>query len=55
MGTYLTRRVTFDAAHRYWRADWSDDENRRVFGCWAARSRTISAAHQPDDADVRGR
>ena len=35
MGTYLTRRVTFDAAHRYWRSDWSDDENRRVFGSWA--------------------
>ena len=35
MGTYLTRRVTFGAAHRYWRSDWSDDENRRVFGSWA--------------------
>jgi 6-pyruvoyltetrahydropterin/6-carboxytetrahydropterin synthase len=35
MGTFLTRRVTFDAAHRYWRADWSDDENRRAFGSWA--------------------
>lgn len=35
MSTSLTRRVTFDAAHRYWRADWSDDENRRVFGSWA--------------------
>src|SRR4029453_4813614 len=35
MGTCLTRRVTFDAAHRYWRSDWSDDENRRVFGSWA--------------------
>ena len=35
MSTSLTRRVTFGAAHRYWRADWSDDENRRVFGSWA--------------------
>jgi len=35
VSTSLTRRVTFDAAHRYWRADWSDDENRRVFGSWA--------------------
>src|SRR5262245_13817412 len=35
MGTYLTRRVTYDAMHRYWRSDWSDDENRRVFGSWA--------------------
>jgi 6-pyruvoyltetrahydropterin/6-carboxytetrahydropterin synthase len=33
--TYLTRRVTFDAAHRYWRSDWSVDENKRVFGSWA--------------------
>ena len=35
MPTYLTRRVTFEAAHRYWRADWSVDENKRVFGSWA--------------------
>ena len=35
MSTSLTRRVTFEATHRYWRADWSDDENRRVFGSWA--------------------
>lgn len=35
MPTYLTRRVTFTAAHRYWRDDWNDDENKRVFGSWA--------------------
>ena len=35
MPTYLTRRVTFTAAHRYWRDDWSDQENKRVFGSWA--------------------
>jgi len=35
VSTSLTRRVIFEAAHRYWRADWSDDENRRVFGSWA--------------------
>ena len=35
MSTSLTRRISFDAAHRYWRADWSDDQNRRVFGSWA--------------------
>jgi 6-pyruvoyltetrahydropterin/6-carboxytetrahydropterin synthase len=29
---YLTRTVAFSAAHRYYRPDWSDDENRRVFG-----------------------
>lgn len=31
----LTRRVTFSAAHRYYRPDWSEAENRRVFGACA--------------------
>ena len=35
MPTYLTRRVTFAAAHRYRRPDWSDAENARVFGACA--------------------
>lgn len=29
---FLTRRVTFDAEHRYHRPDWSRAENERVFG-----------------------
>jgi 6-pyruvoyltetrahydropterin/6-carboxytetrahydropterin synthase len=29
---FLTRRVTFDAQHRYHRPDWSAAENERVFG-----------------------
>lgn len=29
---FLTRSVRFAAAHRYHRPEWSDDENRRVFG-----------------------
>ena len=29
---FLTRRVTFDAEHRYHRPDWTDAENERVFG-----------------------
>lgn len=29
---YLTRQVRFAAAHRYHRPDWSEEENRRVFG-----------------------
>lgn len=33
--TYLTRRVTFSAAHRYWREEWSEDRNRDVFGACA--------------------
>lgn len=31
----LTRRVTFSAAHRYRRPEWSDEENARVFGLCA--------------------
>ena len=33
--TTLTRRVTFAAAHRYRRPEWSDAENMRVFGACA--------------------
>jgi 6-pyruvoyltetrahydropterin/6-carboxytetrahydropterin synthase len=29
---YLTRRESFSASHRMFRADWSDEENLRVFG-----------------------
>jgi 6-pyruvoyltetrahydropterin/6-carboxytetrahydropterin synthase len=29
---YATRRFMFSAAHRYWRAEWSAEENARVFG-----------------------
>ena len=29
---YLTRREVFSAAHRMYNPDWSDDENRNVFG-----------------------
>lgn len=32
---YLTRKTRFSAAHRYWRPDWSDEQNRRVFGACA--------------------
>lgn len=28
----LTRRVRFSAAHRYWRADWTEEQNRARFG-----------------------
>lgn len=31
----MTRRVTFAAAHRYWRDDWSEERNRAVFGACA--------------------
>ena len=34
----LTRRVTFAAAHRYHRPEWSDAENERVFGLCARPS-----------------
>lgn len=32
---YLTRRVSFAAAHRYWRDEWSEDRNRATFGACA--------------------
>ena len=35
MGSALTRRVIFAAAHRYRRPEWSDEENERVFGLCA--------------------
>lgn len=33
--TFLTRRVSFAAAHRYRRPDWSDERNAQVFGLCA--------------------
>lgn len=33
--TYLTRIARFNAAHRYHRPEWSEAENRRVFGACA--------------------
>jgi 6-pyruvoyltetrahydropterin/6-carboxytetrahydropterin synthase len=32
---YLTRTVSFSAAHRYYRQEWSEAENREVFGACA--------------------
>jgi 6-pyruvoyltetrahydropterin/6-carboxytetrahydropterin synthase len=32
---YLTRRVGFAAAHRYWRDEWPEERNRAVFGACA--------------------
>ena len=29
---YITRREHFNAAHKLWRADWSDEKNDEVFG-----------------------
>jgi len=31
----LTRRISFSAAHRYSRPDWSDEKNRTTFGACA--------------------
>ena len=30
--TYITRLETFNAAHKLWRPEWSDEKNREVFG-----------------------
>ena len=38
MPAFLTRRVTFAAAHRYRIADWSDERNEQVFGLCARSS-----------------
>src|SRR5213595_3900564 len=35
---FLTRQITFAAAHRYRRPDWSDETNARVFGLCARES-----------------
>lgn len=32
MPSFLTRRVTFAAAHRYRRPDWTEEQNLKVFG-----------------------
>lgn len=29
---YTTRKFTFSAGHRYWRDEWSEEENARAFG-----------------------
>jgi len=29
---YITRRETFNAAHKLWREDWSEEKNLEVFG-----------------------
>jgi len=38
MPSFLTRRVTFAAAHRYRRPDWSQERNEQVFGLCARES-----------------
>ena len=38
MPAYLTRRVTFAAAHRYRIPDWSDERNEQTFGLCARPS-----------------
>ena len=29
---YATRKFTFSSAHRYWRPEWSTEDNTRIFG-----------------------
>jgi 6-pyruvoyltetrahydropterin/6-carboxytetrahydropterin synthase len=35
---FLTRKAEFSSAHYYWIDDWTEDENRRVFGKCANRN-----------------
>jgi len=37
---YATRKFTFSAAHRYWRDEWTPEENARVF-----RNLTVAHGH----------
>ena len=32
MTVYLTRRLTFNAAHKLWVDEWSEEKNKEVFG-----------------------
>lgn len=52
---YLTRRETFNAAHKLHRADWSDEQNEAVFGKCSNRNwhghnyqLFVTVAGQPD-------
>src|SRR4051812_40887209 len=38
MPSFLTRRVSFAAAHRYRRPEWSEERNAEVFGLCARES-----------------
>ncbi len=38
--TFLIRRMTIRASHRYWNPSWTDEENERVFG-----SNTVAHEH----------
>lgn len=47
---FLTRRVSFTATHRYWRPDWSNARNERLFG-----GATVPHSHDyACDVTVRG-
>lgn len=48
----LTRRVTFAAAHRYYREDWSPEENARIFG--RAANHAFHGHDYVCDVTVRG-
>ncbi|MEJ7809114.1 MAG: 6-carboxytetrahydropterin synthase [Gemmatimonadaceae bacterium] len=48
----LTRRVTFSAAHRYRRPDWSDERNAATFG--AAANPHFHGHSYTCDVTVRG-
>ena len=38
MPSYLTRRISFAAAHRYRRPEWSEERNAEVFGLCSRES-----------------
>ncbi len=47
---YATRRFTFSAAHRYWRQEWTPEENRHAFGVVA----TVHGHNYTLEVTIRG-
>ena len=54
---YITRRETFNAAHKLWQPNWSDEKNQEVFGAcsnknWHGHNFTlfVTVSGVPDEA-----
>ena len=50
--TSLTRRVTFAAAHRARRPDWSDQHNVDVLGACAHTTAVVICVHRAADTTL---
>jgi len=54
---YITRRETFNAAHKLWQPNWSDEKNQEVFGAcsnknWHGHNFTlfVTVSGEPNEA-----